>query len=104
MTEPRPPRALRRGHPAVRIVLGLLVFVVLLFVFVFPTRTYLGQRGETKNVEQRLELLREENRRLAEETDRLMTDEEIERIAREEYNLVRPGETPYAVVPEDSAP
>jgi cell division protein FtsB len=87
----------------VRIVLGLLVFVVLLFVFVFPTRTYLGQRNETKVVEERLELLREENRRLADETDRLMTDEEIERIAREEYNLVRPGETPYAVVPEDSA-
>jgi cell division protein FtsB len=85
----------------VRIVLGLLVFVVLLFVFVFPTRTYLGQRSDTKDVEQRLELLREENRRLADETDRLMTDEEVERIAREEYNLVRPGETPYAVVPEN---
>ena len=31
--------------------------------------------------------------------DTLKTDEEVERLAREQYNLVRPGEESYAILP-----
>ncbi|MGQ0803566.1 MAG: FtsB family cell division protein [Actinomycetota bacterium] len=84
----------------------MLLFVAFLFVFVFPIRTLLAQRQETNVVRDRLELLREQSDRLADEAERLQSDAEVERIARERYNLIRPGETPYAVVPvpETSAP
>ena len=80
-------------------VLLMLVFVAFLFVFVFPIRTLLAQREEHRQIRDRLELLREQSDQLAKESERLESDAEVERIARERYNLVRPGETPYAVVP-----
>ncbi len=84
----------------------MLLFVAFLFVFVFPIRSLLAQRQETAAVHDRLELLRDQGDRLADEAERLQSDAEVERIARERYNLVRPGETPYAVVPvpETAAP
>jgi cell division protein FtsB len=93
----------RHRRAVVRLVLMMLVFVAFLFVFVFPVRTLLAQREDTNKVREELELLREQNARLAEEGKRLQSDAEVERIAREQYNLVRPGETPYAVVEEPPA-
>ena len=89
----------RHRRAVVRMVLLMLVFVAFLFVFVFPIRTLLAQRQEHQDVRERLELLREQGDALAKEAERLQSDAEVERIARERYNLVRPGETPYAVVP-----
>jgi cell division protein FtsB len=77
----------------------MLLFVAFLFVFVFPIRSLLAQRQETQIVRDRLELLREQSDTLTDEAERLQSDAEVERIARERHNLVRPGETPYAVVP-----
>jgi cell division protein FtsB len=76
-----------------------MVIVALLFAFVFPARTLLAQRQQTKNQRARLELLRDQTRKLEAETRRLQNDAEIERIARARYNFVRPGEHPYVVVP-----
>jgi cell division protein FtsB len=75
------------------------VLVGVLFLAVFPTRTYLAQRASTSAAEERLRVLREENAALEARVDRLHRDDEIERIAREQYNLVRPGEEAYAVLP-----
>lgn len=76
-----------------------MVIVALLFAFVFPARTLLAQRQQTENERKRLELLHEQTRKLEAETRRLQNDAEIERIARDRYNFVRPGEHPYVVVP-----
>lgn len=78
--------------------LGLAV-VVLLFAFVYPTSTFFRQRGEMSGAEQRIARIEAETQRLEEENERLEGDEELERIAREQYGLVRPGETPYVLVP-----
>jgi cell division protein FtsB len=82
-----------------RVLLAGMVIVALLFAFVFPARTLLAQRQQTQNERKRLELLREQTRKLEAETRRLQNDAEIERIARDRYNFVRPGEHPYVVVP-----
>jgi hypothetical protein len=66
---------------------------------VFPTSTYLDQRSDTAEAEERLAVLREQNDAYEEQAERLQTPEEIERLAREQYNLVRPGEEAYAVLP-----
>jgi cell division protein FtsB len=82
-----------------RLILMMLLFVAFLFVFVFPIRTLLAQRQESGTVREQLELLEEQSATLEKEAERLMSDSEVERLARERYNMVRPGETPYAVVP-----
>jgi cell division protein FtsB len=87
-----------------RVVVGAVVLVGFLFGAVFPTRTYLAQRREIAAANKRLELFREQNGHLEAEARRLRSDEEIERIARARYNLVRPGEEAYAVVPTPPPP
>ncbi len=73
--------------------------VGLLFLAVFPTRTYLAQRRDLSATERRLAVLSKQNKELSQRVDRLNTDAEIERLAREQYNLVRPGEEAYAILP-----
>jgi cell division protein FtsB len=76
-----------------------LVVVGLLFVGVFPTRAWLSQRDAIGDASERLTVLREQNEALEGRVRVLGTDEEIERLAREQYNLVRPGEEAYALLP-----
>jgi cell division protein FtsB len=68
------------------------IVVGVLFLAVFPTRTYVQQRTKLAATEKRVEVLSEQNERLAARVRKLNTDEEIERLAREQYSLVRPGE------------
>ncbi|HEY9557604.1 MAG TPA: septum formation initiator family protein, partial [Acidimicrobiales bacterium] len=75
-----------------------------LAVGVFPTRIFLDQRAATSEAEQRLAVLREQNGAYEDRIERLQTDDEIERIAREQYNLVFPGEEAYAVLPAPLPP
>ena len=74
-------------------VCGVLAFAV------FPTSTYLDQRADTAEAEERLAVLRDQNAAYEARIERLQTVEEIERLAREQYNLVFPGEEAYAVLP-----
>ena len=79
--------------------IGGAVLVVFLVAGVFPTRTYLHQREAIAAEERKVAVLSAENEKLAARVDRLHTDAEIERLAREQYNLVRPGEEAYAILP-----
>ena len=97
-----PERPRRRASLRAAVLVGLVVLVGVLFVGVFPTRTYLAQRGDLADTERRLEVLASQNRELAERAARLNTDAEIERLAREQYNLVRPGEEAFAILPAPS--
>jgi len=94
------PAALRdRRRVLVRVLLGAMVIVALLFVFVFPARTLLAQKQQTDKERQALELLNQQSRKLEAETRKLQNDAEVERMAREQYGFVYPGEHPYVVVP-----
>jgi cell division protein FtsL len=78
---------------------GSVVIVAMLFLFVFPTRTWFQQRDEIAAAEKRLQVLDEQNQRLSARVNQLQTDAEVERIAREQYQLVRPGEEAFAILP-----
>lgn len=80
------------------------VFVVVLFAAVFPTRTFLAQRASISRAQEQLSVLEEQNAALEERAAQLRDDAEIERLAREQYNLVRPGEEAYALLPSPAAP
>lgn len=93
-----------------RMLLGVAVVVVLvasvLLTNVFPYRKILAQQQEVGNAQDQLDLLRAENDRLEAEAIALATDEEVERLARENLGYVRPGEIAYVVLepPADEQP
>src|SRR5918997_672100 len=90
------PRRGRRVGRALWPVLATLGLVVVLFTAVFPTRTFLAQRSATASASERLSVLREQSAVLEARAEHLQSDAEIERLAREQYNLVMPGEEAYA--------
>ena len=81
-----------------RIVVASVIFIGILFGAVYPTRTYLAQQRDLKAAHEKLALFKAQNGHLEAEAKRLESDEEIERIARARFNLVKPGEEAYAVV------
>jgi len=78
--------------------------VGVLFLFVFPARTYLGQRHDLAAASARLQILSTENKNLTDQAAKLHNDAEIERLARDRYGLVRPGEEAYAILPSPPPP
>lgn len=88
----------RWGRSA-RVALASVALAAVLLLFVFPTRSLIAQRNEISRARNDLELIRSENERLAEEAARLATPAEIERMAREQYHMVKPGERAFAVIP-----
>ncbi len=91
--------SVRRAGRFVGLGVGGAALCVVLAFAVFPTSTYLDQRAGTAEAEERLAVLRAQNEAYEERIARLETTEEIERLAREQYNLVFPGEEAYAVLP-----
>ncbi len=81
---------------AARTLVGVLVLpalVLLLVVLgVLPVRAAATQRSEMSSSTARLTLLTEKNRELRERIRLLRTDDEIKRIAREQYAMVPPGQ------------
>ena len=86
------------------VVLATAALVVFLAVAVFPTRTYLDQRDQISAEQAKVHVLGQENAKLAARVQELHTDAEIERLARQQYNLVRPGEEAYAILPGPNDP
>ena len=83
--------------------LASVVFVGVLFAGVFPTQTFLAQRASNSRAQKQLSVLNEQNTKLQRRATVLGSDAEIERLAREQYNLVKPGEEAYAVLPPPAA-
>jgi cell division protein FtsB len=90
-----------RGARA-RLALVALALVAILFVFVFPTRSYLAQRRQVSNAQHDVAVLREQNDKLEALAAEYQTPAAIERLAREQFHRVYPGEQVYQVVPGET--
>jgi cell division protein FtsB len=85
----------------------VLITVVVAAVFGFgvvPTRSFLDRRQQVATAEERLAQLERANAESREQRDRLKTDAEVERLAREHYGLVKRGEEAYRIVPPPQPP
>ena len=89
------PRKQRWGWVLAVVMLSALALTV---SGVFPFRQLIDQRGAVEESREQLAALEDENRKLEEDITALGTDAEIERVARDQYGLVRPGETGYVIV------
>ena len=71
----------------------------LLFLTIAPARQVLRQRAQISDLERSLSSIKNENKSLRDETNRLNTDAYIEEQARLRLGLIKPGEEPYMIVP-----
>jgi cell division protein FtsB len=98
---PRRPRK-RAGRLRTALFVVLLVVAGFVATGVLPVREYL-ERGTTVDAAQlELDRLVTENDALAADIEALYTEQEVERIAREQYGFVREGEIAYVVIPPDT--
>jgi cell division protein FtsB len=97
----RPARSLRRlvWPLAVAVTLG-----GMMFVFFLPARALLQQRADLRDAETRMRVLSTQNQELTAQVATLHTDAEIQRLARQQYGLVFPGEEAYAILPSPQPP
>jgi cell division protein FtsB len=77
--------------------------VGVLAVGVYPTRAYLDKREQVHASEVELAELRAANDDAAAFAELLDSDDEIERVARAELGLAKPGEETYVVLPPPAA-
>jgi cell division protein FtsB len=98
------PSRLRRVGRALGMAGGGVVVLGALGIGLFPTQTFLDQRAATAEAQERLAVLRAQNEAFEARLERLGSNDEIERLAREQYNLVYPGEEAYAVLPAPLPP
>lgn len=75
-----------------------LIAVVVVLAGIFPYRQIIAGGREVESAEETLDALREENAVLEARIAALQTPEEVERLAREQFGLVMPGEIGYVVV------
>jgi cell division protein FtsB len=101
------PAALRRSRvPRLTFHGSVLVMTVavLLLMAVPPARQLYSQRTDIEAAEKRLETLQRDNAELDRHLARLEDPDYLEKLARKELGLVRPGEIGYVVVPGEPAP
>jgi cell division protein FtsB len=88
---------LPRKRPGAFVVVLLLVGLAIVLAGVFPFRQLIAQERLVDNTRAQLESLIADNAALQARIDAVHSPTELERIAREEYGMVRPGETSYIV-------
>ncbi len=87
------------------ILIGLgLALTVLAGLAVLPAKTWFSQRQKMQAAEAEITRIEAESARLDRELELLATDEEIERRARRDFDLVYPGEESYRIVVPDDEP
>ena len=91
----------RRGRAG--LAFAALGLVGVLVLAVFPARAYLDQRHQRAALAAEVADLAARNQALEARTAELRTDAEVERLARD-YNLVKPGEEVYFVLPHPEPP
>jgi cell division protein FtsB len=87
----------QRSRPGAFVVVLLLVGLAIVLAGVFPFRQLIAQERLVDNTRAQLDALVAGNESLQQQIDAVQSPAELERIAREQYGMVRPGETSYVV-------
>lgn len=85
------------------VLLGAVVASALMLAAWFPAKALLSQRSSLAGTEAQLSGLHAQDAALAQEKKNLGDPGEIGRIAREQYQLVNPGQQAYEVLPPSGA-
>ena len=96
-------RAGRTGRVCASCSLGAVVVAAVVLFAWFPAGSLLNQRSNLAATEAQLAALQKQDAALAQEKKNLSDAGEIGRIAREQYQLVSPGQQAYEVLPPSGA-
>jgi hypothetical protein len=77
---------------------------VMLMSALYPLRQYASQDSHVAALVKQERALRSKIAQLQRQQELLLSDDEIERVAREELGMVRPGEVAFAIVPGTGQP
>ncbi len=86
------------------VVITCLSLAVLVGLAVVPVRTWLSQKEKTRQAETEISRIDQDIASLERQLDQLQTDAEIERRARQDFDLVYPGEESYRILPSEPEP
>jgi cell division protein FtsB len=106
---PPQPQQRKRRMKRRRSSLGTAAFIVLLVALglvatgVLPVRDFLERENAVNEANVQLAEVTAANALLSEDVNALYSEEEVERIAREQYGFVQPGEVGYVAVLPDRA-
>ncbi|MEM7339806.1 MAG: septum formation initiator family protein [Actinomycetota bacterium] len=89
-----------RGAAPFAVVAGL-ALAMLAGLAVLPARTWLSQRDDLNETRDELEQIEADVADLEAELAELQTDSAVERMARENFDLVYPGDESYRILPAD---
>ena len=81
-----------------------LLLIGVLFSSVYPIRRYFQVRSSIAQLQYEERALDQRAQQLTKEKALLQSDAEVERIAREELGMARPGEVPFAIIQPSVAP
>ena len=84
---------------AVRVLLVAVVVGGIMFLFLWPARTWLQQSKAMSSAHRRETVLAQENAVLRNRIAQLRDTAYIEQIARQQYGLVMPGEKAFGILP-----
>lgn len=84
---------------AVRALLAAVVVGGIMFLFLWPARTWLEQSKAMSAAHRREVVLAQENAVLRNRIDQLRGTAYIEQVARQQYGLVMPGEKAFGILP-----
>ncbi len=102
----RQPRGGEAGDTAGRarlVFLGALILSAVVLAAWFPFGSLLNQRSDLSGAQSQLSALHKQDAALEQEKKNLSDPGEIGRIAREQYQLVHPGQQAYEVLPPSGA-
>ena len=78
---------------------SLVACAVVAVLGAFPVRAWIDQGRQREDLAARVTAITTENDRLAQKIEQLKDPATVEALARERYQLVRPGEEAYAILP-----
>ena len=84
-------------------VVVIVAAVVLLLSAMYPVRQYVSKKAYVRHLVAQEAALSARMSQLQTDQSRLLSDAEVERIAREDLGMVRPGEVAFALVPKPGA-
>ena len=87
-----------KRHPG--LIAALLGLLGVLALGSFPVRAYLDQQAQRQDLRARVKALTADNKRLADQAAQLDSNDVIEQLARQRYQLVKPGEEAYSILPD----
>ena len=89
---------------AVSLIVLTVALIVIAYLLAVPARNYVSQRAETAEANQSLGTLQSEIDDLEARSTALEDPAEAQRLAREEYHYVSPGEEAFVVLPAAPPP